>query len=318
MPADPAAELAPLLAGAWPLFAAALLAALGAALGLKLAGRPFAPRFRPAPAGWWGIDAPALYLGWALASAALVGRLGPEGVNLAALIASSAAAAAAFGARAARNPAAGRVPSGAECLRAAGAGAAGFLVLAPITFAVFWAALDLTLRAGGGVTRHPVDLGGVGPGFGARFALVAATCVAVPLWEEAVFRGILMRYALARAPQAAALVGVALILGLARCPAGAEAGVVLLWAPAAGLVALLPWLRANAWRRLPVRHCRAVLATSLVFAELHAFAWPSPWPLFVLACGLGCLALRFRSVLAPALAHGLFNLVSVLGILQAH
>jgi membrane protease YdiL (CAAX protease family) len=54
----------------------------------------------------------------------------------------------------------------------------------------------------------------------------------------------------------------------------------------------------------------AVFGTALIFGAVHAFAWPTPIALFVLGVGLGYLALRTRSLVAPVLVHSLFNGVS--------
>jgi membrane protease YdiL (CAAX protease family) len=54
----------------------------------------------------------------------------------------------------------------------------------------------------------------------------------------------------------------------------------------------------------------AVFATALLFAAVHSFAWPTPVALFVLGLGLGYLALRTHSLVAPIVLHSLFNGVS--------
>lgn len=59
----------------------------------------------------------------------------------------------------------------------------------------------------------------------------------------------------------------------------------------------------------------AVYSSAALFAIVHSSVWPSPIPLFVLGLGLGWLAVRTRSVVAPAIVHGLFNTVSVLFVL---
>jgi membrane protease YdiL (CAAX protease family) len=50
-----------------------------------------------------------------------------------------------------------------------------------------------------------------------------------------------------------------------------------------------------------------VLGTSLLFAAAHSSVWPSPVPLLVLGLGLGWLAQRTGSLVAPILVHALFN-----------
>lgn len=71
---------------------------------------------------------------------------------------------------------------------------------------------------------------------------------------------------------------------------------------------LLPWLRRvlGVWP--------AIVTSSLLFAVLHADAWPAPIPLFVLALFLGYLAYRTSSLVAPIVLHATFNGVSMLAL----
>lgn len=61
---------------------------------------------------------------------------------------------------------------------------------------------------------------------------------------------------------------------------------------------------------------RAILASSALFAAFHATVWPSPIPLFVLAMGLGYLAIRTRSLVGPILVHGMFNAIGALYLVR--
>jgi membrane protease YdiL (CAAX protease family) len=73
---------------------------------------------------------------------------------------------------------------------------------------------------------------------------------------------------------------------------------------------------ARVFRR-KARTVGAVYASAAVFAVAHSAAWPDPVALFVLALGLGYLAVRTRGVLVPAVVHGLFNAVSALFVLTS-
>jgi hypothetical protein len=95
----------------------------------------------------------------------------------------------------------------------------------------------------------------------------------------------------------------------------------LVFACAPALLVLAVWpayrmldRRPLAW--LPVRDpivrhqvVRAIVGTSLLFANLHANVWPTPVPLFVLALGLGWVAFRTHGLTGPIVVHMLFNAI---------
>lgn len=62
---------------------------------------------------------------------------------------------------------------------------------------------------------------------------------------------------------------------------------------------------------------RAIFSTALLFAISHP-VWPTPVPLFVLGLGLGYLAYRTQSLVAPILVHALFNGVACLLMLLTY
>src|SRR5262249_41002209 len=86
------------------------------------------------------------------------------------------------------------------------------------------------------------------------------------------------------------------------------------WAPALFVLALAPCYLL-VWRRSRTPVGPAIFGTALLFACVHAFVWPSPVALFVLALGLGVLAWRSQSLVGPVVLHALFNGVSALLIL---
>jgi membrane protease YdiL (CAAX protease family) len=59
------------------------------------------------------------------------------------------------------------------------------------------------------------------------------------------------------------------------------------------------------------RGARAIFGTAMLFASFHAAVWPTPIPLFGLGMGLGWLAYRTQSLVAPITLHVLFNAVGV-------
>jgi membrane protease YdiL (CAAX protease family) len=62
-------------------------------------------------------------------------------------------------------------------------------------------------------------------------------------------------------------------------------------------------------RRFPLP---AIFGSSVLWAVFHSSVWPSPIPLFLLGLGLGWLAYRTQSLVAPLLVHMLFNGVAFL------
>jgi len=149
--------------------------------------------------------------------------------------------------------------------------------------------------------------------------------------EELFFRGMVQPW-LAHRPWGgdAALILAAAVGTLLRNPAAVSLhdplAVLGAAAPALLVLAVLPLYRAlERWsgvaRWLPVRDpaarrqaVRAIIGTAALFANCHAGVWPTPVALFVLAVGLGWLAYRTQSVLAPTIVHVLFNAIVFTGM----
>ena len=68
-------------------------------------------------------------------------------------------------------------------------------------------------------------------------------------------------------------------------------------------------------RRLPVQ--LANVLTSLFFAILHANAWPAPIGIFVLSLVLGKIYIATGRLWPCIVAHAVFNLTGVLGMIAA-
>jgi membrane protease YdiL (CAAX protease family) len=197
---------------------------------------------------------------------------------------------------------------------------AGLIVsvpLVPLVYGVYLALVRLqSLWLAGPVEEHPFVLlkGQIGPVETA--ALLFAVLAAAPIVEELTFRGVLLRWCGQETWRSHLLAGLAVgtalihrLDGLAQAfrlrDGGALLGELL---PVLFVLAVLP-LYAVAVQRARSAEGPAIVATSLLFAAIHSFAWPHPVPLFVLALGLGWLAQRTQSLLGPILIHSLFNAV---------
>jgi membrane protease YdiL (CAAX protease family) len=181
---------------------------------------------------------------------------------------------------------------------------------------------------------EPHPLAGLsGQGSVVAVLLLAQACVAAPVIEELLFRGIILGWAVGRrkpvpVPDVPArarpwlLLLVALLLALrATSPGGdtaepGEAAAARYGAPTFALLLTFGLVGVTRVFRRKRRTAAAVYSSAAVFAMLHASVWPSPIPLFLFGLGLGWLAVRTRSLLVPILVHGLFNAVSAVYVLR--
>ena len=173
---------------------------------------------------------------------------------------------------------------------------------------------------------HPLEkLGGL-PVLESVLFLIQA-CIAAPIIEEAMFRGVILGWAIGgRKPFAvpdvperlrpwlimcAALAFASLsISGLAPVYSGREGAPIFILVLMAGLAGIQFWFKSKR-RVLSGVYCSAAL-----FAAVHSSIWPSPIPLFILGLGLGWLVVRTRSILVPIIVHGLFNAISTIAVLR--
>jgi membrane protease YdiL (CAAX protease family) len=203
-----------------------------------------------------------------------------------------------------------------------------WLVLTPIVYVVSFAAM-LAYRFGAGQRpdEHPiVQVLQHGPTTTAVVILLFVEAVIVaPLREELFFRGILQPWVASRPWGGDLMLWLAAVVGLVgHAPHGVRFTSLTDFlsdaAPCLFVVAILPvyWLvgRWDLSKWLPIRDAvrqqqavRAIIGTSLLFANFHANVWPTPIPLFVLSLGLGWLAVRSQGVAAPIVMHVLFNAI---------
>ena len=192
------------------------------------------------------------------------------------------------------------------------AGVAAWLVLTPVVHGINLAATKLMEAYGTPPEEHPftnIALSGR-PGTTAVFAVVA--CVLAPLAEELLFRGLLIGWSVRWRVIPGVVLGCWLFIALASGsdPSVLSDGRLSFWLSIViGLYAL------TRRRRPPARTAAAVFASAAAFGLAHPW-WPTPVPLFAFGLGLGALYVRTGSLVAPVIAHGLFNAVSFVYLLR--
>jgi membrane protease YdiL (CAAX protease family) len=152
--------------------------------------------------------------------------------------------------------------------------------------------------------------------------LLLSVIVAAPLREELTLRGLLQPW-LAQRPWGGSLAAaLALMFALLKREDQFRAGlghanpgeVLQALQPALFVVlAALGLFLLQRWTYSP--SVSAIYGTALFFAALHSSVWPTPVSLFVLGLGLGWLAWRTQSLVAPITVHALFNAVGCLEFL---
>jgi membrane protease YdiL (CAAX protease family) len=170
--------------------------------------------------------------------------------------------------------------------------------------------------------EHPLTKLGGGEGW-EQLLFLAQACVAAPLMEEILFRGLLLSWLIGGRERNAGPIHSAPLFPPALRPIVVMTIAVIYSAGSrtydpsifAGVLAVglgTLWFVV----RRQKRHFRAVYASAAFFAVVHSSIWPTPIPLFFLGLGLGWLAVRTRGVLVPAIVHGLFNAVSAIYVLR--
>lgn len=323
MPADPLVELPSLAAAGGIVAAGAVPVAVLAAGVARRLRTPLLPRWRHTTAGWEWPDLVALFvLYFALIGSAVLAleRVGffrwvygpgfdlvkdepPGTVSKAGVWGSVFAAplllAAGWLIRSARGLPTRFDPRAVPARFALAV--AAWVAVTPVVFGVNLAANWLVSQAGGEPEKHPLTQIGADSALIDRVLLGLTACVAAPLAEEFLFRGLLVRWAAERRYRPWILAAVSLPA------AGVRGG----WQPAAFALVLFAGLWLS--RR---RTAAAIYSTAVLFAVAHGGVWPSPVPLFVLGLALGYLAARTGGITACVVLHGLFNAVSFVYLLR--
>ena len=198
-----------------------------------------------------------------------------------------------------------------------GFGALAALVVTPIVYAVFVLALYIGEQLGDAAEDHPLSQLGAGNSFGEQLFFIVVVCGVVPLIEEFLFRGVLLRWACSTWWKGAILVGIAGVFAVQPSMSHAlKPGPI-------GFVALLAmWyflvIRYGrlVWHKFPTHTIGGIISTATLFAAVHSAVWPSPVPLFFLGCALGYVVARSGGITAAVVLHGLFNAVSTVYLIQ--
>jgi membrane protease YdiL (CAAX protease family) len=157
------------------------------------------------------------------------------------------------------------------------------------------------------------------------FLMIVSAVLLAPLFEELLFRGVLQAWLTSRNWGGTAALAASLAMALYRrldhnhdaVKAGDWWQTALESAPVIFVLVMIPGCYLAAWlarRWMPAAAAQGIYGTSLLFAVAHANIWPTPIPLFFLGLGLGWLAYRTQSLVAPVTLHVLFNAVACLAL----
>jgi membrane protease YdiL (CAAX protease family) len=195
------------------------------------------------------------------------------------------------------------------------------LLLVPDVLALFWLVRHCQgVNGEDGVERHALEiLGGHNLYLTEWILLFFTATVAAPLHEELTFRGVLQPWLAKNRGYGLLTMFAALALGLwyrhtqliDAWPMGFSP-VLEAAAPALFASALLPLYLLAVF--FGTSQAAALIAASTLFACIHS-TWPTPIPLFLLGLGLGTLAQRTQSLVAPVVFHSLFNSVACVQLL---
>jgi membrane protease YdiL (CAAX protease family) len=144
--------------------------------------------------------------------------------------------------------------------------------------------------------------------------VVLSATVMAPIWEEFLFRGVLLAWARQRRGNSDLLIAWSLLV-IVMTRGDTLSKALESRAPDDLLLEAQPFLFTIVLLAcyLPVRlgdrsrTNSAIYATALLFANAHASVWPSPVPLFFLGLVLAWLAVRTQSLVGPMVLHCLFN-----------
>lgn len=206
-----------------------------------------------------------------------------------------------------------------------------WLAVTPLVFGVgYLASLAYFALMGSKPEPHPLQqLAEQSPTLMDGILIGLSALVVAPIGEELMFRGVLQPWLAQREWGGHLGMGLATLIALGTVISGFHdlnnitlKTFVANLSPMLFVLAMLPgyfYVDRVFQRWVPNRSAvRGIFATALIFGMVHSFAWPTPIPLFVLGLGLGFLAYRTQTLLAPILFHALFNAVACLTLVLPH
>ncbi len=198
-----------------------------------------------------------------------------------------------------------------------GFGALAALVVTPFVYAVFVLALYVGEQLGDAAEDHPLSQLGAGTSFGEQLFFLLVVCGMVPLIEEFLFRGVLLRWASSTWWKGAILVGIAGVFAVQPSLSnGVKPGPIVFVALLAVLYVIVIRYGRSVWHKFPAHTVGGIISTATLFAAVHSAVWPSPVPLFFLGCALGYVVARSGGITASVVLHGLFNAVSTVYLIR--
>jgi membrane protease YdiL (CAAX protease family) len=185
-----------------------------------------------------------------------------------------------------------------------------WLIITPLILALNVLSMGLAKELGMTPDRHPLVMVGGHPQLTVVFLLCA--CVATPLAEELLVRGVLLPWACRSTMRSVALFIPAGLLFVFHREGFSLGPIAFFGILALGFWALVSYMPLS---RLHHNQYVAIYATSVLFASAHD-VWPTPIPLFAFSLVLGWLAVRTGGITASFLVHGLLNTVSAIYVLR--
>lgn len=190
-------------------------------------------------------------------------------------------------------------------------GAASWFVITPIVFTIHFGASWFCELLSLEVQQHPLSRIRVGATSIDDILFGFVVTFLTPLVEEFLYRGLLLRWVVARRFYPWLLILASAVVGVLRYDGDILVPIVFVGVLTLGLIGVYGLIRPSYQRT-----AMAIWTTSMLFAAAHMPVWPSPIPLFALALGLGYLAARTGGITAPVVVHGLFNAVSFVYLLR--